>query len=167
MEVEPGAAPVERRSPGRRAATAVAWGLGIHSVMDGLALGTGMQVPELAPSLFFAILIHKAPDALALSTVLLAAGIPARKVLRIQVFFSLATPAGAVIALLIVRQVSAPLLGAALGGASGTLLAVATEDLLPEVHRRARRGFTASAVALIAGIAVVATYGLFMQFDAR
>ncbi|MFQ5767002.1 MAG: ZIP family metal transporter, partial [Acidobacteriota bacterium] len=36
---------------------AVAIGLGLHSVLDGLALGTGMGLSGLAPSLFLAILI--------------------------------------------------------------------------------------------------------------
>lgn len=140
--------------------TIVAWGLGLHSLMDGLALGTGMQIESLAPSLSFAILLHKAPDAFALSMVLLAAGMAARRVLLAQAFFSLATPVGALLALVIVRQVPPSLVGVALGGAAGTLLAVATEDLLPEVHRRARKGFAASALALLGGIALVAAYGV-------
>ena len=132
----------------------------MHSLMDGLALGTGMQIATLAPSLSFAILLHKAPDAFALSMVLLAAGMSARRVLLTQAFFSLATPVGALLALVIVRQVPDALVGVAIGGAAGTLLAVATEDLLPEVHRRARKGFTTSALALLGGIAVVVAYGL-------
>ena len=138
----------------------------MHSVMDGLALGTGMQIATLAPSLSFAILVHKAPDAFALSMVLLAAGMSARRVLLTQAFFSLATPMGALLALAIVRQVPASFVGVALGGAAGTLLAVATEDLLPEVHRRARKGFAASALALMGGIAVVVAYGLLLGGDA-
>lgn len=149
-----------------RGGATVAWGLGLHSLMDGLALGTGMQVAALAPSLSFAILLHKAPDAFALSTALLGAGVSVRGILRTQAVFSLATPAGALVALSIAQQIPTWLLGVALGGASGTLLAVATEDLLPEVHRRARRGFTATALALIAGIAVVVIYGLLFGTEA-
>ncbi len=64
----------------------------------------------------------------------------------------------ALAALLIVRDVPEAFLGVALGVAAGTLLAVATEDLLPEIHRRARRGFALSAACMLAGVAVVALY---------
>ena len=78
------------------AGSAVFIGLCLHSLMDGLALGTGMTLAGLAPSLFVAILLHKGPDAFALSTVLLTASMPVRRILWIQGLFSLATPVGAV-----------------------------------------------------------------------
>ncbi|MFQ5718625.1 MAG: ZIP family metal transporter [Acidobacteriota bacterium] len=146
-----------------RGVSVVAWGLGLHSLMDGLALGTGMELATLAPSLAFAILLHKAPDAFALSMVLLGAGVSSRRILTIQAFYSLATPIGALLALAVVRQVPPAVLGLAVAGASGTLLAVATEDLLPEVHRRARAGLVGSVLALVAGIAMVVVYGTLLN----
>jgi zinc transporter ZupT len=53
--------------------------------------------------------------------------------------------------------------GIALGAATGTLLAVVSEDLLPEVHRRGGRRFMVTVAALMAGIAAVAIYVLILD----
>jgi zinc and cadmium transporter len=142
---------------------AVTVGLSVHSLMDGLVLGTGLSTPELGPALFFAILVHKAPDAFALSTVLLAAGSPRRRILRVQAMFSLATPVGALLAWSLLRGLPEFVLGVAVAGAAGTLLGVATEDLLPEVHRRGREGFLAATLALLGGVALIALYRFLLR----
>lgn len=141
----------------------VAMGMAIHAVMDGLVLGAGMTLDELAPSVFFAILIHKGPDAFALTTVLLASGLTLRRILMVQGLFSLATPVAAALALMLLMDMPAAGVGATLGVATGTLLAVVSEDLLPEVHRRRGRSFAATVAALMAGIAVVAVYVLILE----
>jgi zinc and cadmium transporter len=135
-------------------------GLGVHSFMDGLALGSGLSAPAIGGSLFFAILVHKGPDAFALSTVLLAGGVPRTRILRLQGLFSLATPLGAGAALLALRGLPEGVVGFAVGGAAGSLLGVATEDLLPEVHRRGRHAFLGATLALLAGVAGVAALRL-------
>jgi zinc and cadmium transporter len=145
------------------AGMAVAVGLALHSVMDGLVLGAGMSLSELAPSVFFAILIHKGPDAFALTTVLLAAGLSVRRILAAQALFSLATPLAAVASLGFLVKLPAAGVGVALGVAAGTLLAVVSEDLLPEVHRRRGKGFAVTVLALVAGIGVVVLYVLILD----
>jgi zinc transporter ZupT len=144
------------------AGMAVAAGLALHSLMDGLVLGAGMSLSELAPSVFFAILIHKGPDAFALTTVLLAAGLSVRRILVAQALFSLATPLAAVASLGFLIKLPAAGVGVALGVAAGTLLAVVSEDLLPEVHRRRGKGFAATVLALVAGIGLVVLYVLIL-----
>ncbi len=142
----------------RLAGTAVTVGLGLHAVLDGLVLGTGLTLAELGAPVFLAILIHKGPDAFALSTVLRLGGRPVKRILVVQGLFSLATPVAAVVALLLLRSVPASVVGVALGGASGTLLAVASEDLHPEVHRRGGLSVAASAAALRGGVGLGAVY---------
>jgi zinc transporter ZupT len=140
------------------AGAVVAIGLALHSMLDGLVLGAGMTLPDLAPSVFLAILIHKGPDAFALTTILMAARHKTGRIAWIQGVFSLTTPLAALLAYLILRPLPGRFLGLALGVASGILLAVASEDLLPEVHRQKGRYLLASAAALAVGIALVAGY---------
>ena len=141
----------------------VAVGMALHSMLDGLVLGAGMMLPEIAPSVFFAILIHKGPDAFALSTVLMAGRLPRSRIALVQALFSLTTPVAAVVAFLLLRNLSQEFLGVALGVASGILLAVASEDLLPEVHRQRGWYLLVSALALLAGIFLVAGYAFFFH----
>jgi zinc transporter ZupT len=138
-------------------------GLALHSMLDGLVLGAGLMLPEIAPSVFFAILIHKGPDAFALSTVLMAGRQRRSRIALIQALFSLTTPLSAVVAYLLLRNLSQEFLGIALGVASGILLAVASEDLLPEVHRQRGWYLLISALALLAGILLVAGYAFFFH----
>jgi zinc transporter ZupT len=141
----------------------VAVGLALHSMLDGLVLGAGMMLPEIAPSVFFAILIHKGPDAFALSTVLMAARRRRSRIVLVQGLFSLTTPLAALLAYLLLRNVSQEFVAVALGVASGILLAVASEDLLPEVHRQRGAYLLVSALALLAGISLVAAYTFFFH----
>ncbi|MFQ5766984.1 MAG: ZIP family metal transporter, partial [Acidobacteriota bacterium] len=107
----------------------------------------------------------KGPDAFALSTVLLVGGHPLGRILKIQGIFSLTTPAAALAAMMLLRGLSPTVTGLALGAAAGTLLAVATEDLLPEVHRRGGRAVVFSTLALLAGILLVAGYQYFLNLS--
>jgi zinc transporter ZupT len=147
----------------RLAGGAVAAGLALHALMDGLVLGTGLSLADLASPVFFAILVHKGPDAFALSTVLVAAGLSTGRILGLLAAFSLATPVAALAAVALLRPLPGAALGMALGAAAGTLLAVASEDLLPEVHRRGGRTFLASAAALAGGIGIVALWELWLH----
>ena len=49
--------------------------------------------------------------------------------------FSLTTPAGALLAYLFLRSLSPENIAIALGISAGTFLAIATADILPQVHR--------------------------------
>jgi zinc transporter ZupT len=49
--------------------------------------------------------------------------------------FSLTTPVGALLAFLFLRELSENNIAVALGVSAGTFLAIATADILPQVHR--------------------------------
>jgi len=77
-------------------------GLLTHSVADGIALGAsttraGQQEKgrSLALMIFLAIMVHKAPAAFGMVTVLLGAGVRTPTVRRFLLAFSLAAPLGA------------------------------------------------------------------------
>ncbi|KAG0141345.1 hypothetical protein CROQUDRAFT_98892 [Cronartium quercuum f. sp. fusiforme G11] len=88
-------------------------GLLTHSLADGISLGASatLGAPSLDALIFFAILVHKAPVACALVSVLVADGVPRSVVRRVLVGFSLAAPIGALLTFALVS--------AALGSTKG------------------------------------------------
>jgi zinc transporter 9 len=134
-----GREPAQRRSA---RANPITLGLVIHSLADGLALGAssrssardgggggGIRDNPLLLIVFFALLIHKAPTALALASALLPLLPRARIRLHIAVFAA-ATPVGALLAHLLLGMF-APRDGGRWGGialafSGGTFLYVAT-----------------------------------------
>lgn len=72
-------------------------GLVVHACADGIALGASSTAESTSLSLviFFAIMLHKAPAAFGLTSVLLKQGLSKRKARTHLAFFSLAAPVGA------------------------------------------------------------------------
>ena len=96
-------------------------GLVIHSAADGIALGASSSLSSSSLSLvvFVAIMVHKAPAAFGLTSVLLRQGLTKRNVRAHLVVFSLAAPVGALTVWLLIN-----LLGRHwLGGEQGTKFA--------------------------------------------
>jgi len=114
-------------------------GISLHSLLDGIALGAGLILPQLGPVVLLAVIIHKMPDSMSISSILLAAGWDRRKIGWLNLLFSLTTPAGALIAFLFFRSLGPENVAAAIGVSAGTFLAIATADILPQVHRLEQR----------------------------
>lgn len=90
------ASPEQRsRSPTSKSITPTI-GLIVHAAADGIALGASATHPELSMVVFLAIMLHKAPSAFALTTVLLAEGLSRVSVRRHLLIFSLSAPTGAI-----------------------------------------------------------------------
>ncbi|KAI8379720.1 Zinc/iron permease [Radiomyces spectabilis] len=70
-------------------------GLIIHAAADGIALGASASHPQLSMVVFLAIMLHKAPSAFALTTVLLAEGLSRIQIRKHLLMFSLSAPIGA------------------------------------------------------------------------
>jgi zinc and cadmium transporter len=140
----------------------VAFGLAIHTLIDGVALGAAIEAsPSSAGRLagfgtFVAIALHKPLDALSISSVMAAAGRPPALRTAVNVGFALMCPLGAGVFLLGVRQLNETqqlVTGLALGFSAGAFLCIALGDLLPELefHRHDRGKLTA---ALLTGLLV-------------
>lgn len=114
-------------------------GISLHSLLDGIALGAGLLLPQLGPVVLLAVIIHKMPDSISISSILLAAGWDRRKVGMLNLLFSLTTPIGALMAYLFFRVLSAENIAIVIGLSAGTFLAIATADILPQVHRIEQR----------------------------
>ncbi|KAI8981545.1 Zinc/iron permease [Pilobolus umbonatus] len=72
-------------------------GLIVHAAADGIALGASASHPQLSMVVFLAIMLHKAPSAFALTTVLLSEGLSRTKVRQHLFSFSIAAPTGAIL----------------------------------------------------------------------
>ncbi|KAL1919511.1 uncharacterized protein VTP21DRAFT_2204 [Calcarisporiella thermophila] len=78
-------------------------GLVVHAAADGIALGASAQQPALSIIVFLAIMLHKAPAAFGLCTVLLAEGFTRRQIRRHLTAFSLAAPVAAMITFILLQ----------------------------------------------------------------
>jgi len=84
--------------PGR--AYPLTLGLVMHGLADGLALGVSAlsnTETDLSLVVFLALIIHKAPTALALTTSLLSTALPRSECKKHIAFFSASTPFGALV----------------------------------------------------------------------
>ena len=148
----------------------LALGLGIHTLIDGLALGAAVAAGSeheqwwegLAASfaIFLAVALHKPLDALSITTTMQAGGWSQRERWLANIGFSLMCPLGAALFYFGAAQVSGwehTLIGGALAFSAGVFLCVSLADILPELSFHSHDRWTLSA-ALLLGIA--AAYGI-------
>ncbi len=133
-------------------------GITLHSLIDGFALGAGLSLPEVSFPVTAAILLHKLPAALSLAGILLHCEYPRRRILWMMGLFSISTPVGAVLAYGALRELTGATLHYAIAFSAGTFLAIATADLLPQIHS-APSGRWRNLAALFAGILVMGLSG--------
>jgi zinc transporter 9 len=103
----------ERMQPPPPKSSATTVGLIIHAFADGIALGASSTAPSTSLSLiiFIAIMLHKAPAAFGLTSILLKQGLSKRTARTHLIFFSLAAPAGAVFTWAVVHTLGRSTLG--------------------------------------------------------
>lgn len=134
-------------------------GITLHALIDGLALGAGLAIPSLGVPVTLAILLHKLPDALSLTGILLHCEYPRRRIAYLAILFAFATPVGAVLSWMFLSDLTGYALHFAIAFSAGTFLAIATGDLLPQVHS-APQGRYQNLLALFAGILLMSASGL-------
>ena len=122
-------------------------GLLLHTFVDGVAVASGLDVGGAVGALvFIAVILHKVPEGLAISSLFLAAGQGRRRALLAAGALGVATIAGVAL-----TSQLAPLRDHGLALAAGVTLYVGMSNLVPEF--RARGGWGLS-VALLAGTGV-------------
>ena len=101
------------KEPSRSRSFATTTGLVIHAAADGIALGASSSTSNRGLSLiiFFAIMVHKAPAAFGLTSVLLKQGVSKRSIRTHLLLFSLAAPTGAVLTWIFAHSVPAGRIG--------------------------------------------------------
>ena len=146
----------------------VAVGLGLHALMDGVALGADVKGGDMqvdATSLagfgvFLAILLHKPLDALSITGLMQLGGWGRRARTLANVCFALLCPLGSILFVWQVGQLGpaqASVVGCSLAFAAGVFLCISLGDLLPEIHFHSHARLK-MIVALLAGIGFA--YGL-------
>lgn len=139
----------------RRTGLAAYVGISLHSLLDGVALGSSAMVPSIGALVLWAIAAHKIPNTFSLISILIYFGFKRRTTLLLLLLFSLLTPLGGAVALIALRDASDQLLGFAVGIAAGTFLFIATSDLLPHAHAHHEHRYR-KLTAVLLGIAVSA-----------
>jgi zinc and cadmium transporter len=142
----------------------LAFGLALHTLLDGFALGAAVAAGfSESFAIFLAVFLHKPLDALSISSTMSAGGWrPAERDLA-NIVFALMCPAGA--ALFYAGAVNSSAgqalwIGTALSFSAGVFLCVALADILPELSFHSHDRFLLSA-ALLIGIAVAYLVGYF------
>ncbi len=146
----------------------IALGLGVHTLIDGIALGAAMQgeIADGASGLvgvgvFLAIFLHKPLDAMSITTVMAAGGWSRSARAINNVVFALMCPLGALVFFFgvdLLVDSADYVVAAALAFSAGAFICIALSDLLPEVqfHSHDRTRLT---LAFLLGIGVAFAIG--------
>ncbi len=111
-------------------------GLTIHGLIEGAALASSLVVPHIGPMVLIAILSHKLPSGVVLSSILRLAGKSNAKTLLFVAGVSVSGPVGLYLSYVFLSHSAlAATAGALLGASAGTFLYIGACDLLPEMHR--------------------------------
>ncbi len=106
-------------------------GLALHSLFDGVAIGSGFAISgALGWLIFAAIFLHKAPEGFTIASVMLASGGS-----RGNAFLATVTLAVATVSGVLVVTLAPELVAYGLPLSAGVALYVAATDLVPEVNR--------------------------------
>lgn len=143
--------------------TGAAIGLGLHSLIEGIALAASVEIGRqngevsllVGLATFLVIFLHKPFDALTLGTLMNLGGRSPAARHVVNLGFALLVPAGVGLFYLGVSQMDQRhlILSAALAFSAGTFLCIAMSDLLPELqfHQHDRVKLSA---ALLIGLAI-------------
>jgi len=129
-------------------------GIGIHSIIDGVAIGAG-HLMNMSMVIILAVTLHKFPAALALSSMLVKGAEYSRNKILISMFiFALMTPIGAILSGYILQGFEEIVIGILLGITGGTFLFISIGDLLPTVYEEHEKGYK-NLASLFMGILVM------------
>ncbi len=132
---------------------AAVFGLGLHAILDGVAVGAGFSTSFLTGSVIVSLVVaHKLPVGIATMGVLYHGGLARAQAVRYSAAVALLTPAAVLVSFALLRDSSPSLLGAVVAAAGGTFLYVGAADLLPEGQASGR---TRNTAAFILGVVVM------------
>ncbi|MEK6278356.1 MAG: ZIP family metal transporter [Actinomycetota bacterium] len=149
-------------SSGYRTSLLVFAVLFVHSLPEGFAIGTAYASDTAGLSLFVivAIAIQNIPEGTSVAIPMAAAGFSRARQFWAAVATSAPQPLGAVIAFLLVEEVTG-LLPFSFGFAAGAMLALIAIELAPQALHESRRGALAgAAVGALAMLALSAALGV-------
>lgn len=114
-------------------------GMGLHSLLDGIIIGVGFEISaSLGVIATLSVLLHRLPDGIAITSVLLHSDYPKQKTIIYTWIIALLAPVGAIGAFLFLQNVRTDVLGILVALAAGSFLYVAASDLVPEIHKKGK-----------------------------
>jgi zinc and cadmium transporter len=144
---------VETHTVGPGAGYSALVGLTLHAFFDGVAIASGFLVSwSLGVAFFLGVVLHKLPEGVTVSSIMLASGLGRRRAVGSGVVLGIATIIGAV-----VTEAVAPLAQYGLALAAGVTLYVAASNLVPEIQRGRRAGTTLAFLGGAVGLIVLRT----------
>lgn len=137
------------------------FGMAVHSVLDGIALGAAVAAEPhdhwsaTGFSVFLAIALHKPLDAMSITSLMAARGWQNSWINAVNLAFALITPLGAIAFVFGSSQLGnlGWAAGLALALSAGVFLCISLGDLLPELHFH-RHDRAQLSVALLLGILI-------------
>jgi len=128
-------------------------GLSFHSLLDGLIIAVGFEAGSgIGVFMTIAVILHKLPDGITVSGILLHCGASAKKIFNFSLLTSMFTPLGTLLGIFLFKNISPNVLGALLGATAGSFIFLAASDLIPETHKCKNR---LAPVMLFVGAAVI------------
>lgn len=135
---------------------AAIFGLALHSLLDGIAVGAGFSASFLTGSVIVSLVVsHKLPVGIASMGVLYHGGLARARAFRYSAVVALITPAAVLVSFALLRDASNALVGTLVAAAGGSFLYVGAADLLPEGQASGKRRNTfifLLGVALMLGV---------------
>jgi zinc and cadmium transporter len=144
----------------KASAMVVLLGDGIHNALDGVLIAAAfMTSTQLGMVTGVAVIVHEIPQEVGSFAVLLNSGMARGRALLLNLFSSLTSILGGILAYYALRE-ALGVLPFAVAIAAASLLYVAMADLIPGLHRRADAEASVAQVLLISlGIGLIAWIG--------
>lgn len=113
-----------------------------HTLLDGLGIRAGMWLSEVAGyAILFGVAVHQVPVSLSLAAILRESKLTKNTQIILLSLFALAAPIGYLLSDIVLSSVDTTITGLAAAFAGGSLLYVATTDLLPMIHAQMKRKY--------------------------
>jgi len=113
------------------------FGLSLHSLIDGVIIGTGFSAsPLLGIITSLGVIAHEIPEGVSIFSILRYNGMEKKNALKYSLLVAIATPIGALFSFLMLKNIAEDQLGIWLAFAAGSLLYIGASDLIPETHKK-------------------------------
>ncbi len=113
----------------------VFFGLALHNLPEGLAIGAGMEASTaLGVYVAIAIALHNIPEGIAMAGILRAGGLSVARVLLLTLVVGLMTPLGAGLGLAFFR-ISPLFVAGGMAFAAGAIVYTASNELIPQSNK--------------------------------
>ncbi|MCL5093956.1 MAG: ZIP family metal transporter [Patescibacteria group bacterium] len=113
------------------------FGLGLHSLLDGLVIGAGFSASfSLGLLASLGVIFHKIPEGISIYSIFTHIGNDTKKAIKYAFLIAVITPLGAVLSLIFLRELNPSYIGIALAFAAGSLIYIGATDLIPETHEK-------------------------------